>query len=281
MTYSNGCSVTNSKAITINTNQAPTANADFYNATTNTTLNVDAAHGVLANDTDTEHDALSAVLTTANPSNGGTVTLNSDGSFVYTPPTPTFTGTDTFKYKARDTGVMTAMDDVLSDFQAGTIGGCTAVTLGNGDVMLTPVPTGNNKGMVETFSGTSVPMGWNTNGTVSVSGGSLVLNGATAQFNRTYTPQRNVEFVATFAANTPNQQVGFGTGNASTALTDSAQDWAMFSTDGTGGKFYVRTKSGLSENKEEISASYLGGPHRYRIEWSGGGHRLGLRQLAI
>jgi len=52
----------------------------------------------------------------------------------------------------------------MAAFQAGTLGSCTAATLGNGDVMMTP----SNPGMVETFNGTSVPMGWNTTATGSV-----------------------------------------------------------------------------------------------------------------
>ncbi len=54
---------------------------------------------VLANDTDPEHDSLTAILVNG-PSNG-TVTLNTDGTFSYTPNT-SFVGTDSFTYKAND-----------------------------------------------------------------------------------------------------------------------------------------------------------------------------------
>ena len=80
-------------------NDAPVAVADSYNTTTNLTLNVDAAHGVLANDTDVEHDGLTAVLV-GNVAHGA-LTLNADGSFVYTP-TAGYSGSDSFTYKAND-----------------------------------------------------------------------------------------------------------------------------------------------------------------------------------
>ena len=79
-------------------NTPPVANDDSYNVTEGSTLNI-AAPGVLANDTDADNDSLLAVLDTdvAN----GTLTLNSDGSFDYTP-NGGFTGDDTFSYFADD-----------------------------------------------------------------------------------------------------------------------------------------------------------------------------------
>jgi VCBS repeat-containing protein len=55
--------------------------------------------GVLANDTDPEGQVLTAILVTG-PSHG-TLTLNADGTFTYTP-APNFNGTDTFTYMAND-----------------------------------------------------------------------------------------------------------------------------------------------------------------------------------
>ena len=77
---------------------SPLAFADSYNATINTPLNI-AAPGVLTNDTGTP--APTAVAIAGGPTTaGGTVTLNTDGSFTYTPPNATFTGPDTFTYTA-------------------------------------------------------------------------------------------------------------------------------------------------------------------------------------
>ena len=58
-----------------------------------------ARAGVLQNDTDTNQKGLSAVLV-AGPANG-TLSLNADGSFSYTP-NANFAGTDTFTYQAND-----------------------------------------------------------------------------------------------------------------------------------------------------------------------------------
>ena len=64
----------------------------------NITLEI-SAPGVLANDTDPDGQALTAVLY-KNPTHG-TVVLNSNGSFRYTPNTG-YIGSDSFAYKAND-----------------------------------------------------------------------------------------------------------------------------------------------------------------------------------
>jgi VCBS repeat-containing protein len=79
-------------------NTAPIANNDSYNATEDTALNI-AASGVLGNDTDGENNPLTATIVT-NAANGS-VTLNADGSFSYTP-NADFNGSDSFTYKAND-----------------------------------------------------------------------------------------------------------------------------------------------------------------------------------
>ena len=73
------------------------ASDDTYTATENSTLNVSAALGILANDQDSEE--LSAIL--VEPPTHGTVTLNDDGSFVYRPD-PDFNREDSFQYVASD-----------------------------------------------------------------------------------------------------------------------------------------------------------------------------------
>ena len=80
-------------------NVPPVAVADAYTVTTGTVRNVNAANGVLANDTDVESDPLTAVLDVG-PTNG-TLTLNPNGSFVYTP-NANFVGADSFSYHAND-----------------------------------------------------------------------------------------------------------------------------------------------------------------------------------
>ena len=77
---------------------APTAHDDAYATPVDTTLTV-AAPGVLLNDIAPADNALTATLATA-PAHG-TLTLNPDGSFAYTP-NQGFSGVDTFTYKASD-----------------------------------------------------------------------------------------------------------------------------------------------------------------------------------
>ena len=93
-TSSNVATVT----LTINANQSPTATNDTYATAQNTPLTI-AAPGVLGNDTDPESQTLTAQLV-SNPSHG-TLTLNANGSFTYTPTTG-YTGTDSFTYQASD-----------------------------------------------------------------------------------------------------------------------------------------------------------------------------------
>ena len=80
-------------------NDAPVGASDAYEVDEEGTLSDDASSGVLDNDTDVEGDSLTASVS-AGPSNG-TLTLNSDGSFTYTPDAD-FSGTDTFTYVASD-----------------------------------------------------------------------------------------------------------------------------------------------------------------------------------
>jgi ELWxxDGT repeat protein/VCBS repeat-containing protein len=81
------------------TTSAPVAVVDTYSVNRNTTLNVDVAGGLLANDSDADSTNLTAQIAT-NPTNG-TLTLNANGSFTYVP-NNNFVGTDTFTYRAND-----------------------------------------------------------------------------------------------------------------------------------------------------------------------------------
>jgi VCBS repeat-containing protein len=81
-------------------NTAPIGVADnAYAATEDTVLTVDAAHGVLANDTDVNNDLLQAAVSQG-PTHGA-LTLNADGSFTYTP-AANYNGPDSFTYVATD-----------------------------------------------------------------------------------------------------------------------------------------------------------------------------------
>jgi VCBS repeat-containing protein len=79
-------------------NEAPVAGDDAYTVAEDNTLTV-ATPGVLDNDTDADGHPLTANLVTG-PAHGS-LTLNADGSFSYTPDS-NFNGTDTFTYVAND-----------------------------------------------------------------------------------------------------------------------------------------------------------------------------------
>jgi VCBS repeat-containing protein len=87
--------------LTLDVNELPVAVNDDYLMNQGDVLN-EAAPGVLANDSDPDagiDDELTAVLV-QQPANGSLV-LNADGSFTYTP-TASFFGQDTFTYRASD-----------------------------------------------------------------------------------------------------------------------------------------------------------------------------------
>ncbi|WP_157897860.1 Ig-like domain-containing protein [Mycolicibacterium rutilum] len=97
-------------SITVNAvNDPPVANNDSYTTNENTPL----TGNVVNNDTDADGNTVTAVLA-GGPSHG-TVTLNADGSFTYTP-TANYSGTDSFTYTA-------------SDGQGGTATGTVNITI--------------------------------------------------------------------------------------------------------------------------------------------------------
>src|SRR5205823_787294 len=79
-------------------NDAPVAANDSYSTNEDTPLTI-AAPGVVGNDTDVDSAVLTASLVTGPAS--GTLRLNGEGSFTYTP-NANFNGSDSFTYKAND-----------------------------------------------------------------------------------------------------------------------------------------------------------------------------------
>jgi len=88
----------NTATVTITVNDAPVATDDAYSTDEDVTMNI-AAAGVLTNDVDIDSTVITAIKVT-DPAHG-TLSLNADGSFVYTPST-NWNGVDTFTYKAND-----------------------------------------------------------------------------------------------------------------------------------------------------------------------------------
>ena len=98
---SDGLLTSNLATVTItiaSVNDAPVAGNDSYSTDQDAVLNI-APRGVLLNDNDADGNVLSASIATG-PAHG-TLVLNADGSFQYTP-APGFSGNDSFTYRALD-----------------------------------------------------------------------------------------------------------------------------------------------------------------------------------
>ncbi|OYR56613.1 PKD domain-containing protein [Halorubrum halodurans] len=101
LTVSDSAGNTNTTSITVDVggaNQPPTAVNDTYTTPENETLRI-TEPGVLGNDSDPNNDVLNATL--ASGPADGTLSLDANGSFEYTPKQG-FTGTDSFTYNATD-----------------------------------------------------------------------------------------------------------------------------------------------------------------------------------
>ncbi|MDD9923032.1 MAG: Ig-like domain-containing protein, partial [Boseongicola sp.] len=96
---SDGAATVNGLVTLVVSNTAPDAQSDSYGTRVDQTLTVNAADGILANDSDDDGDSLTVSLIDGPDS--GTLTLNGDGSFQYIPATG-FLGRDQFRYQLND-----------------------------------------------------------------------------------------------------------------------------------------------------------------------------------
>jgi uncharacterized repeat protein (TIGR01451 family) len=242
-------------------NQPPHAADDAYSVNENGTLNVPAAQGVLANDSDAENDPFRAVLV-SNPAHG-TLSFNADGTFTYTPDA-NFFGTDSFTYKDND----------------GADGNTATVTLTVNFVNQAPSFTKGPDVTVNEDSGAQTVPGWATAisaGPPNESGQHLTFQVSTdndplfsalpaidpATGTLTYTPAPNASGVAhvsvrlhddggtanggvdtsaaqtfTLTVNFVNDQPSFTAGNPpavneDTTAAQAVTGWATFSPDGS------------------------------------------------
>ena len=160
-----------------------------------TVANVPAS-GVLANDLDADGDSLTAVLDT-NPSNG-TLSLNANGSYTYTPDL-NYNGSDSFTYRA---------NDGVADSNIATVN-ITINPVNDAPVVTAPGPfsvTGNVRiqvpdGGSDLLAGASDPEGGSVSigGTVptaTVQGGNLSINTTTGSFS--YNPPAGYEGADSF-----------------------------------------------------------------------------------
>ena len=200
----------------------PVANPDSYTVVAGNTLTVNAVNGVLANDTDADGGTLSAVLGTG--VGHGTLTLNPDGSFTYTPAAG-YSGTDSFTYAATDghatsspatvtITVATPMATIIS-FMPGSGTMSTVVTIsGTGFTGATVVAFGGVPAAaftVNSDTSISATVGNGSTGVITVT----TPNGtATSSNTFTYLPAQLTG--VTLSANLPSPQ------NAGTAITLTA-----------------------------------------------------------
>ncbi|HWA63237.1 MAG TPA: Ig-like domain-containing protein [Caulobacteraceae bacterium] len=100
ITVSDGQGGSTTEVVTATVDRPTVVTDDSYTAFKNQALTVASGTGVLANDSDADHDSFTAVLKTG-PTHAASFTLNADGSFDYTP-AANYVGTDTFTYVAND-----------------------------------------------------------------------------------------------------------------------------------------------------------------------------------
>jgi hypothetical protein len=98
---SDGIDLSAVQTVTIHVLTVPAGAEDEYATAVDTPLSVDAATGVLANDTDPEGDSLTAELVPGRGPDNGTLDFNADGSFTYAP-NAGFVGLDFFDYRPFD-----------------------------------------------------------------------------------------------------------------------------------------------------------------------------------
>ncbi|MEQ1906109.1 MAG: cadherin domain-containing protein, partial [Pirellulaceae bacterium] len=94
----------------INVNESPVAVADSYQGTVAQKMVRSAADGLLANDSDIDGDPMTVVLVSGPAS--GTLLVNADGSFEFTP-TPGFSGDMSFRYYVTDGALDSSAVDVI------------------------------------------------------------------------------------------------------------------------------------------------------------------------
>jgi len=168
--------------VTVNaTNDPPVANTDSYSVDEDVTLAVPAP-GVLGNDSDVENNPLTAVMVSS--TTNGSLTLNSDGSFTYTP-NANFNGIDTFTYKANDgtaDSTVTTVTITVNPINDTPVANTDSYTVDEDKTLTVPAPgvLGNDTD-VENNSLTAVLISSTTKGTLTLnSNGSF-----------TYTPNAN------------------------------------------------------------------------------------------
>jgi hypothetical protein len=182
-------------------NDAPTAANDSYAAQEDTPLIV-AAPGVLANDHDNDGDSLHAVLVSGTAH--GTLVLNDDGGFTYTPEED-FYGGDSFRYRANDGQAISLIWTVSITVSQATAGAALVPDpCGDGTALLVDGTPGNDSVLVN-------PAGSGSGYEISLNGQSLgVFSGVERIIIRTHEGDDTIQVAGT--VDIPTWQFG-GSGN--------------------------------------------------------------------
>jgi hypothetical protein len=123
----------------MNVNETPTLADDRFTGNQGTPI----GGNVLANDTDPDGDALSANPGTIATAQGGSVLLEANGSFLYTPPA-TFHGEDSFTYASRDAGGLSASATVRLTVRPAPIAADDTYTIDEGRTLRANVRTNDS-----------------------------------------------------------------------------------------------------------------------------------------
>jgi trimeric autotransporter adhesin len=200
-TYDSGFDATGDYTVRVQTTAGacgpPTTVADGYTATTNTALTI-AAPGVLGNDNTNGGGPMTAELVSS--VTAGTLVLNANGSFTFTPPTG-FTGATSFTYRA------------VNGFGAGNTATVTIGVIQGPTTVADSYPTVVNIALTVAAPGVLANDNSNGGGTMTaqlvstVSSGTLALN---ANGSFTYTPPAGFTGSTSFRYRAVN---GVGPGN--------------------------------------------------------------------
>ncbi len=187
ITDANGATDTATVYLTVAPNNNVILAVDDIN---NTFINLAVSGNVLTNDDNTDGPAGTEVVTLiSGPTAGGTLVLNSDGTYTYTPPTD-FVGFDTFVYQVCDGGSPIACDMAIVTIEviANPILG-NDPPIANNDTGITEVNTPvNGNILVNDFDP--------DNDTITITGNTQPSNGnvvVNADGTYTYTP--NIDFI--------------------------------------------------------------------------------------
>ena len=188
---------TASVTITVNAiNDAPTANSDSYSLLEDSSLSISgaAANRLLINDNDVDGDVVTLSTTPVDDATNGNLTLNSDGSFVYSP-SANFSGNDSFTYQITDgkgASASTSVALTITNINDAPVASNDSFTMTNGFTLsAVSVLTNDSDFDADTLTINTTPV-------ISPSSGSLVL---AANGTFTYTPITDGVYNFTYQVN--------------------------------------------------------------------------------